>query len=183
MYRQGKIKHIGISEVSASTLRRAHAIHPISALQIEYSPFATDIESHDVNLLNTCRELGVTIVAYSPIGRGILTGQIRKFDDIPEDDFRRTLPKYAAQNFPLILNLVQGLREVGEAHNKTPGQVAIAWLLAQGPDIIPIPGTRSSERMDENNESCKFQLTEKEVESIRGLVKSTVVPGERYSGS
>lgn len=177
---QGKIRYLGISEVTASTLRRAHAVHPISALQIEYSPFALDIESPQLDVLRTCRELGISVVAYSPIGRGLLTGQIQSFADIPEDDFRRMLPKYLPENFPKIVELVQGLEKVAQAHRATPGQVAIAWLLAQGPEIIPIPGTKSTRRMDENVASALVQLSEQEMGEIRELVERTEIVGARY---
>ncbi|KAE8411063.1 NADP-dependent oxidoreductase domain-containing protein [Aspergillus pseudocaelatus] len=177
---EGKIRYIGLSEVSAATLRRAHAVHPISALQIEYSPFALDIESPNSDILETCRELGVAVVAYSPIGRGILTGQFKSTADLPENDFRRFFPKYSEENFPKILELVQGLNDVAKAHNSTSTQIAIAWLLAQGPDIIPIPGTRAIARMDENTASAQIQLSDEEVRTIRELVKRTEIPGTRY---
>lgn len=168
--------------MSASTLRRAHAVHPISAYQVEYSAFATDIEWPTIDLLNTCRELGITIVAYSPIGRGVLSGQIKSFDDLPEKDFRRWLPKYAPENFPNIVKLADGFAKVAEKHGNTSAQVAIAWLLAQGLDIIPIPGTRSTARLDENNAAALIQLTEEEVKELRELVNQTEIPGHRYAG-
>ncbi|KAJ5580685.1 aldo/keto reductase [Penicillium hetheringtonii] len=177
---QGKIRYIGLSEVSAATLRRAHAVHPISALQVEYSPFALDIESPNSDVLDTCRELGIAIVAYSPIGRGILTGQIKSMSDLAEDDFRRYLPKYSEEHFPKIQELVEGLKDVAKAHNCSSTQVSIAWLLAQGSDIIPIPGTRTTARMDENNASAQIQLSSEEVQKIRELIKRTEVPGSRY---
>lgn len=177
---QGKIRYLGISEVSAATLRRAHAIHPITALQIEYSPFALEIESPKVNLLNTCRELGIAVVAYSPIGRGVLTGQIQSFEDLPEKDLRRTFPKYSPENFPKIMKLVEGLKHVAKRHDATPAQVAIAWVLAQGLDIIPIPGTRSAQRMEENSWAALLQLSDKEVQDVRELIKENEVQGDRY---
>ncbi|KAJ5370368.1 uncharacterized protein N7496_006460 [Penicillium cataractarum] len=177
---EGKIRHLGISEVSAATLHRAHAIHPITALQIEYSPFALDIESPKIDVLNTCRELGIAVVAYSPIGRGILTGQIQSYEDLPKTDLRHNLPKYSPENFPKILNLLDGLKDVAKTHDATPAQVAIAWLLAQGPDIIPIPGTRSANRMEENNRSSLLQLSDKEVQDIRELIQENEVHGDRY---
>ena len=155
-------------------------MRPIAALQIEYSPFALDIESPNIDLVKTCRELGVAIVAYSPIGRGVLSGHIQSFQDIPEGDFRRMFPKYAPANFPKILELVQGLKGVAQAHDCTPAQVSIAWLLAQGPDIIPIPGTRSTQRMDENARSALLQLTDQELQDLRDLAERTEIPGERY---
>ena len=177
---EGKIRYLGISEVSAATLRRAHAVHPITALQIEYSPFALEIESPKVDLLNTCRELGIAVVAYSPIGRGILTGQIQSFEDLPETDLRRIFPKYSPENFPKIKKLVEGLKAVAKTHNVTPAQDAIAWVLAQGPDIVPIPGTRSAQRMEENNLAALLELSNKEVQDIRELIQENEILGDRY---
>ncbi|CAG7967773.1 unnamed protein product [Penicillium nalgiovense] len=177
---QGKIRYLGLSEVSEATLRRAHAVHPITAYQVEYSAFALDIESPTVNLLKTCRELGIAVVAYSPVGRGILTGEIQSPADFPEGDFRRVAPKYSKENFPKILELVEGLKSVAQAHRSTPAQVAIAWLLAQGPDIFPIPGTRSTKRVDENTKSALLQLTDKEVQDLRDFVERTEIAGTRY---
>jgi aryl-alcohol dehydrogenase-like predicted oxidoreductase len=147
---------------------------------VEYSAFALDIESPTVNLLKTCRELGIAVVAYSPIGRGILTGEIQSLADIPEGDFRRMIPKYSEDNFPKILELVNGLKAVAQAHESTPAQIAIAWLLAQGPDIFPIPGTRSTKRVDENTAAALLELTNKEVQDIRNLVERTEIVGTRY---
>lgn len=147
---------------------------------MEYSPFALDIESPNSDVLDTCRELGIAIVAYSPIGRGLLTGQIKSMSDLAEDDFRRYLPKYSEEHFPKIQELVEGLKDVAKAHSCSSTQVAIAWLLAQGSDIIPIPGTRTTTRMDENNASAQIQLSSEEVQKIRELVKKTEVPGTRY---
>ncbi|KAJ6161016.1 NADP-dependent oxidoreductase domain-containing protein [Penicillium chermesinum] len=173
---EGKIRYLGISEVSAATLRRAHAVHPITALQIEYSPFATDIESPKVDLLNTCRELGIGIVAYSPIGRGLLAGKFKSAADIPDNDFRKKLPKYSAGNFPKILELVRGFEDVANAHQTTPAKVSLAWVLAQGPDIIPIPGTTSVQRMDENASASSLILTDDEIRTLRILVDKSTVP-------
>ncbi|KAJ5494098.1 Aldo/keto reductase subgroup [Penicillium fimorum] len=142
--------------------------------------FALDIESTTANLLKTCRELGIAVVAYSPVGRGILTGEIRSPADIPEGDFRCVAPKYSEENFPKILELVNGLKAVAQVHGSTPAQVAIAWLLAQGPDIFPIPGTRSPKRVDENTASAPLELTDKEVQVIRDLVERTEIVGTRY---
>ncbi|KAB8071275.1 NADP-dependent oxidoreductase domain-containing protein [Aspergillus leporis] len=177
---QGKIRCLGLSEVSAATLRRAHAVHPIAALQVEYSLFRLDIESSTSELLKTCRELGVTVVAFSPIGRGVLTGQFQSHADIPEGDLRRMLPKYSEENFPKILELVRGLKDVANAHGGTPAQVALAWLLAQGPEIIPIPGTKSTAKMDENAASALLQLNDQEVQEIRALVERTEIEGTQY---
>jgi len=137
--REGKIGSIGLSEVSAATIRRAHATHPISAVQIEYSPFALDIESPKIDVLRTCRELGITVVAYSPLGRGFLTGQIRSPDDFEAGDFRKHAPRYSKDNFPKNLKLVDNLQDFAKKKGCTSGQLSLAWLLAQGEDIIPIP--------------------------------------------
>ncbi|OBT74004.1 hypothetical protein VF21_05975 [Pseudogymnoascus sp. 05NY08] len=177
---QGKIRCLGLSEVSVATLRRAHAVHPISALQMEYSLFTMDIESSTSEILKTCRELGITVVAFGPIGRGILTGQFHCHADLPEGDLRRMLPKYSEDNFPSILKLVQGLKDVANTHGSTPAQVALAWLLAQGPEIIPIPGTKSTVNMDENAAAAMLQLSDQEVQTIRTLVERTEIKGTRY---
>ena len=138
--REGKIKHIGISECSASDLRRAHAIHPVSAVQVEYSPFSLDIERPEIDLLATARELGVSIVAYSPLGRGMLTGAIKSPSDLEENDFRRMLPRFSPENFGANLKLVDAIKDLASRKGATSGQVALAWLMAQGDDVIPIPG-------------------------------------------
>lgn len=143
LVKEGKVKYLGLSECSADTLRRAHAVHPISALQVEYSPFTLDIEDPKIGLLKVARELGVAIVAYSPLGRGLLTGQFKGPEDFEAGDFRLTVARYSKENFPNILKLVDGLKGIGEKHGATAGQVALAWLLAQGDDVLPIPGTRS----------------------------------------
>lgn len=139
-----------------------------------------DIEWSTTDILTTCRELGIAVIAYSPVGRGILTGQIQSFSDIPENDFRRMLPKYAQENFAKIHELVQGLKNVANNHGSTPAQVAIAWLLAQGPDIIPIPGTKSIKNLDENTNSISLKLTDMELQDIRTLIERTEIPGARY---
>lgn len=139
-----------------------------------------DIESSTSEILKTCRELGVAVVAYSPVGRGVLTGQFQSHADIPEGDLRRMLPKYSEKNFPQILEVVQKLKDVANAHGNTPAQVALAWLLAQGPEIIPIPGTKSIARMNENAASALLQLSDNEVQEIRNLVERTEIEGTRY---
>ncbi|KAJ5287051.1 hypothetical protein N7478_002737 [Penicillium angulare] len=180
---QGKIRHIGLSGVSPATLRRAHAVHPIAALQMEYSLFCLEIELPDSMILKTCRELGVTIVAYCPIGRGILSGQFQSRADIPTNDLRLMLPKYSEKNFPKIMQIVQKLKDVGEYHGRTPAQIALAWLLAQGPDIIPIPGTKLTERMDENAASALVNLSDDEVRGIRHVVERNIIEGTRYAAA
>ena len=137
--KEGKIRAIGLSEVTAATVRRAHKVHPIAAIQVEYSPFSLDIEHPDIDLLNTCRELGIAIVAYSPLGRGFLTGQLKSPDDFEDGDFRKHAPRYSKENFPKNLELVKSLETRAKAKGCTSGQLSLAWLLAQGHDIIPIP--------------------------------------------
>ena len=136
----GKVSHIGLSECSSATLRRAHAVHPIAAVQIEYSPFTMDIEDPQIALLQTCRELGVATVAYSPLGRGMLTGQYRSNKDFEEGDWRRVAPRFSDENFPKNLQLVDKLGAIAKGKGCTTGQLTLAWLLAQGEDIFPIPG-------------------------------------------
>ena len=137
--KEGKIKYIGLSEVSSETLRRAHAIHPISCVQMEYSPFAMDIEDPNIALLKTCRELGVATVAYSPLGRGFLTGAYKSPADFEEGDFRQYAPRYSEENFPKNLELVKYLQELASKKGCTSGQLSLSWLIAQGDDIFPIP--------------------------------------------
>ncbi|KAJ5707327.1 hypothetical protein N7488_007128 [Penicillium malachiteum] len=177
---EGKIRYLGLSGVSADTLRRAHVVHPITALQMEYSLFNLDIES---GILETCRELGITIVAYCPIGRGILTGQFKSLADIPENDHRRTPPKFSEDNFPKLMEIVRKLEKIAAVREVTPAQVALAWLLAQGPDIIPIPGTKSTDKMDENLASSLLTLSDDELQDIRYLVERTEIQGTQYSAA
>jgi len=167
---EGKIRYIGLSEASESTLRRAHAVHPISALQMEYSPFCLDIEDGKSGIMKACHELGVALVAYSPTGRGMLTGKFKSFDDIPEDDWRRDIPTFSRENFPNILKIVKGLENIGNRHNATAAQVTLAWLLAQGPNIIPIPGTKQIKYLKENIDTFRVNLSAEEVAEIREVV-------------
>ncbi len=177
---EGKIKYLGLSECSSTSLRRAHAIHPISAVQIEYSPFSLDIESPQVNLLATCRELGVAVVAYSPLGRGFVTGQYKSPDDFEEGDFRRFAPRFSAENFPKNLKLVDEIVRLAGQKGCTPSQLTLAWLLAQGEDIIPIPGTTKVKYLEENVRALEVRLTEREVGDIRRAVEGAEVHGSRY---
>jgi aryl-alcohol dehydrogenase-like predicted oxidoreductase len=155
-------------------------VHPISAVQVEYSPFCLDIESPKTDVLKTCRELGISIIAYSPIGRGLLTGQIKSFDDLSEMDFRRQTPKYSRENFPKILDLVAKMEIVAKKHGSTVSQVGLAWLLAQGEDIIPIPGTRTIKYLEENTKAMDVQLTKEEVKELRLYAEETELIGDRY---
>ncbi|KAI5121422.1 hypothetical protein M0805_006185 [Coniferiporia weirii] len=180
--KEGKIKHIGLSECSASTLRRAHAVHPIAAVEVEYSPFTLDIEFPEVGLLAAARELGVAVVAYSPLGRGLLTGQYKSPDDFEEDDFRRAIPRYSKKNFPNILALANALQAIGNRHGATGGQVALAWLLAQG--VIPIPGTTRVKYLKENIGGADLVLTDAEIAEVRAIAENAEVAikegGARY---
>lgn len=181
LVKEGKVKHIGLSECSADTLRRAYAVHPIAAVQVEYSPFFLDAQSEEVGLIQACRELGVTVVAYSPLGRGILTGAYRSFDDLDDDDFRKQIPRFSPENFPKILELVDKITEVGKKKGITVGQATLAWLLAQGDDIIPIPGTTKTKYLDENMAAVHVTLTPEEIKEIRDASKIVDnLPGGRY---
>jgi len=156
-------------------------VHPIAALQVEYSPFTLDIEDEKYAVLKTARELGITIVAYSPLGRGLLTGQYKSTDDFDESDYRRKIPRYSHENFPNILKLANGLKEIGKKHNATAGQVALAWLLAQGDDVIPIPGTTKTKYLEENLGAAKIQLSPEEVKEVRAEAEQAdAAQGSRY---
>jgi len=179
--KEGKIKYLGLSEVSSETLRRAHKVHPISAVQIEYSPFAIDIENPQINLLKTARELGVAIVAYSPLGRGFVTGSYRSPDDFEKGDFRRNLPRFSAENFPKNLKLTDGIVAIAKKKGISAGQLTLAWLLAQGDDIIPIPGTKKIKYVEENLGALDVKLSKEEEKEVRDLVEKAEVHGTRYS--
>ncbi|PIL27784.1 transporter [Ganoderma sinense ZZ0214-1] len=181
LVKQGNVRHLGLSEISSDTLRRAHAVHPIAAIQVEYSPFTLDIEDEKIVLLKTARELGVAVVAYSPLGRGFLTGKYRSFDDLPEKDWRRAIPKYQGENFPNIVKLSDGLAELGKKYNATAGQIALAWLLAQGEDIIPIPGTTKIANIRENLAATDIKLSPEDVQEVRKISQvADAGKGDRY---
>lgn len=169
-----------MSEVSANTLRRAHAVHPIAAVEMEYSPFALEIESPQTNLLQTCKELGVAIVAYSPLGRGMLTGAIRSRADLEEGDWRLTVPRFSEENFPKNMALVRQLGEIAARKCCTPSQLVLAWLMAQWEMVIPIPGTKRQKYFDENIGALDVHLSESEEKEVRAAVQSAEVSGERY---
>ena len=180
LVKAGKVKYLGLSECTANTLRRAHKVHPIAALQVEYSPFTLDIEG-ELNLLKTARELGVKIIAYSPLGRGLITGQYKSPDDFEPDDFRRMVPRYSKENFPNILKLADALKKVGESYSATAGQVALAWLLAQGDDVIPIPGTKKIKYLNENLDAVNVKLSAESVKEVREYAESSDhANGARY---
>ncbi|KAH8678180.1 Aldo/keto reductase-like protein [Xylariales sp. PMI_506] len=171
--KEGKIRHIGFSECSSDTVRRGHAIHPITAVQIEYNPWSLDVESElGTNLLSTCRELGVAIVAYSPLGRGFLTGKYRSLDDFEENDGRRQLPRFAPENFSKNLELVKIFEHLAAQKGCSPAQVVLAWILAQGPDFLPIPGTKKIPYLEENLGAVSVQITVEEDKHIRDVLVS-----------
>lgn len=180
MNREGKIKYLGLSEISSDTLRRACKVHHIDAVQIEYSPFALEIETPQINLLKTCRELGVAVIAYSPLGRGMLTGAYTSPSDFEEGDFRRYAPRFTKENFSKNLKLVDSLKKIAEKKGCTAGQLTLAWLLAQGEDIIPIPGTKKIKYLEENLGALEVKLSGEEEKEIRGLVEGAEVHGSRY---
>jgi aryl-alcohol dehydrogenase-like predicted oxidoreductase len=179
--KEGKIRYLGLSECSAKTLRRAHAVHPIAAAQMEYSPFALEIESEQTDFLKTARELGVKIVAYSPLGRGFLTNTIKSRDDIDEKDNRRHHPRFSEQHFGENLKLVSTLSAIAMRKGVTPSQLVLAWVLAQGEDFIPIPGTKRVKYLEENAKAVDVHLSEAEVGEIRKEIEKVGGgKGERY---
>lgn len=155
-------------------------MHPISAYQIEYSPLFLDIESQKTNILQTCRELGIAIVAYSPVGRGLLTGSIKSLDDMAEDDWRRNVPKLSGDNFPKIKALVDDIETIAKKHHATPAQICLAWVAAQGEDFIPIPGTTTIKYLEENTSAINIKLSEDEIQELRNFANDTELPGDRY---
>tara|TARA_R110002003_G_scaffold448_8_gene19873 strand:- start:13402 stop:14421 length:1020 start_codon:yes stop_codon:yes gene_type:complete len=181
--KEGKIKYLGLSEVSSDTLRRACKVHHITAVQVEYSPFALDIESKQIDLLKTCRELGVAVVAYSPLNRGMLAGALKSPDDFEEGDFRKFAPRFSKENFPKNLKLVDQLSAIAKKKNVTPSQLTLAWLMAQGQDIFPIPGTTKLERLKENLGSFDVKLTAEDEKEIRTAAEGAEVGGDRYPES
>jgi aryl-alcohol dehydrogenase-like predicted oxidoreductase len=174
----GKVRYLGISEAAPETIRRAHRVHPVSALQTEYSLWSRDVEDE---ILPTVRELGIGFVAYSPLGRGFLTGQIRRFEDLPEDDFRRTSPRFQGENFEKNLELVDRVKEIASEKGVTSGQLALAWLLYQGEDIVPIPGTKRREYLEENARAVDVELTDEDLGRIQEVAPVGAAAGERYN--
>jgi aryl-alcohol dehydrogenase-like predicted oxidoreductase len=174
----GKVRHLGISEAAPATIRRAHAVHPITALQSEYSLFTRDPEDE---ILPCVRELGIGFVAYSPLGRGFLTGRITSPDDFEPDDFRRSSPRFQGENFTANLRVVDRIREMAAAKDVTPGQLAIAWVLAQGDDIVPIPGTKRRSYLEENIGALDVTLTDEDLARIEEVAPKGVAAGNRYA--
>jgi aryl-alcohol dehydrogenase-like predicted oxidoreductase len=178
---QGKVRHLGLSEAAPETIRRAHAVHPITALQTEYSLWTRDPE--DNGILETIRELGIGFVAYSPLGRGFLTGRIRSLEDLPENDSRRAgrFPRFQGENFRRNLDLVARVEEIAEEKGVTPGQLALAWVLAQGEDIVPIPGTKRRAYLEENAAAADVRLTDEELARIDAVAPVGATAGDRYA--
>ena len=174
---KGKVRYLGLSEASPETIRRAHAGHPITALQTEYSLWTRDPEDGP---LATCRELGIGFVAYSPLGRGFLTGQIRTPDDFAAGDFRGHLPRFQGENFQRNLDLVARVEEIAAEKGCTAGQIALAWVLSRGDDIVPIPGTKRRRYLEENAEAVDVELTEEELERLEQAFPQGAAAGERY---
>jgi aryl-alcohol dehydrogenase-like predicted oxidoreductase len=171
----GKVKHLGLSEAAPETIRRAHAVHPITALQTEYSVFARQPEAE---ILPTCRELGIGFVAYSPLGRGFLSGRFNSPEELAEDDFRRTQPRFQGENLEANMRIVAKLREIAEEKDITPAQLALAWVLAQGDDIVPIPGTKRRKYLEENAAAADVELSDDDLARIDEELPE--VSGERY---
>ncbi len=178
LVKQGKIRHIGLSEAGPDTIRRAAKVHPVAALQTEYSLWSRDPED---GLLAVTRELGIAFVAYSPLGRGFLTGQIRKFEDFAPDDYRRSAPRFQGDNFQRNLDLVQRVEDIAKEKHCTTSQLALAWLLAQGNDILPIPGTKRRKYLEENAGALEIKLDAADLRRIEEVAPRGAVAGERYS--
>ena len=174
---QGKVRHLGLSEASAATIRRAHAVHPIAAIQTEYSLWSRDPED---DILPTCRELGIGFVPYSPLGRGFLAGKFRKIEDLAPDDWRRASPRFQGENFAKNLALVDKIEDLAAEKDCTPSQLALAWLLAQGGDLVPIPGTTSLDRLEQNVGAADIALDAAELAAIDAIAPRGVAAGTRY---
>src|SRR6478672_10502332 len=177
LVREGKVRYIGLSEASPKTIRRAHKIHPISALQSEYSLWEREPEEE---ILPTLRELGIGFVPYSPLGRGFLTGEFKKFDDLAQDDYRRFSPRFQGENFQKNLDLVAKISEIAAEKNVTPAQLALAWVLAQGDDIAPIPGTKRRKYLEQNLAAAEIKLTKQDLARINEVAPHGAAAGERY---
>ncbi|GMA62401.1 aldo/keto reductase [Alicyclobacillus fastidiosus] len=180
LVRAGKVKYLGLSEAGAETIRRAHKVHPITALQTEYSLWSRDVED---DILPTVRELGIGFVAYSPLGRGFLTGDIKRFEDLAQDDYRRFSPRFQGENFAKNLELVQKIEELARDKACSPAQLAIAWLLAQGDDIVPIPGTKRRKYLEDNLGGVEVALSAQDLRAIDEIAPKGVAAGTRYPAS
>ena len=177
LVREGKVRYLGLSEAAPATIRRANEEYPISALQTEYSLWTRDPEDE---ILPLCRELSIGFVAYSPLGRGFLTGRFRTFQDLPEDDYRRNSPRFQGENFQKNLDLVERVEEIARRKQCTPAQLALAWLLAQGEDIVPIPGTKQRRYLEENVGALDVELTSADLEEIEEVAPKGAAAGDRY---
>jgi len=177
--RAGKVRHVGISEAAPETIRRAHAVHPVTALQTEWSLWTRDVE--DDGVLETVRDLGIGFVAYSPIGRGFLSGQIRSVDDLADDDFRKHHPRFQGDNFARNLELVDRVREIADEKGVTATQLALAWVLAQGDDVVPIPGTKRVAYLEENAAAAQVELTDKDLARLDEVAPQGAAVGDRYA--
>jgi len=177
LVKENKVKYLGLSECSADTLRKAYKVHPIHAVQVEYSPWSTSIEKN--GLLDACRELGVTVICYSPLGRGFLTGKLNT-KELADDDFRKNNPRMSGENLDHNLELVNKFEEIAKSKNITASQLCLAWILKQGKDFIPIPGTRRLKYLEENLGALKVDLSKEEEAQIRSLVDEIQVKGDRY---
>ncbi|HWY20603.1 MAG TPA: aldo/keto reductase [Candidatus Acidoferrum sp.] len=177
LVREGKIRHIGLSEASPQTLRRAVKVHPITALQTEYSLWSREPETE---LLDTCREFGIGFVAYSPLGRGFLTGQFTRFEDFPQDDYRRNSPRFQGENFQKNLDLVRGVEEIAKKKGCKPSQLALAWVLARDNNIVPIPGTKHRKYLEENVAALDVKLTVEDLRHIEEIFPTGAAAGQRY---
>jgi aryl-alcohol dehydrogenase-like predicted oxidoreductase len=177
LVREGKVRHLGLSEASSQTLRRAAKVHPITALQTEYSLWTRDPEDE---ILPTCRELGIGFVAYSPLGRGFLTGQFQRFEDLPADDYRRNSPRFQGENFQKNLDLLRRVEEIAKEKGRQPSQLALAWVLAQGEDIVPIPGTKRRRYLEENVAVLDLKLTPQDLRRLDEIFPRGAASGQRY---
>jgi aryl-alcohol dehydrogenase-like predicted oxidoreductase len=177
LVKAGKVRALGLSEAGPSTIRRAQAVHPIAALQTEYSLWSRDPED---DILSTCRELGVTFIAYSPLGRGFLTGRFKSPDDFAPDDWRRNNPRFQGDNFAKNLELVARIEQMAREKGCTPAQLALAWLLAQGQDLVPIPGSRQRARVEENAAAAEITLTRADLDALNAIAPRGVAAGSRY---
>jgi len=180
LVRAGKVRYLGLSEASPATIRRAHKVHPITALQTEYSLWSREPEDE---ILATVRELGIGFVAYSPLGRGFLTGQLRRFEDFAPDDYRRMSPRFQGQNFAKNLELVERIGEMARERGCTASQLALAWVMAQGEDIVPIPGTKRLKYLEENAQAAAIQLTQADLGRIEAIFPKDAAAGHRYPES
>ncbi|HEY2294514.1 MAG TPA: aldo/keto reductase [Thermoanaerobaculia bacterium] len=178
LVQEGKVRWLGLSEVSPETLRKAHKVHPITAVQSEYSLWSRDPE--DDGILDACRDLGVGFVPYSPLGRGFLTGQLKRFEDLAPDDYRRHSPRFQGENFQKNLDLVKHIEEIAKSKSCTPAQLALAWVLAQGDDLVPIPGTKRRQYLEENLGALDVTLTADDLRRIDEIAPKGVAAGLRY---